>query len=348
MEQPDELLLLSLEPVEARTLLALRHLASSERLVEATTESLGELTGYSPASLRRGLRGLEKAGLVETTRTKKEFGKFAQNRYKLTQPPLTDKRWEPKPSLTDDSVGQEPSLTDERSTHGQVVDIANIDIPTSSHTVYNYSDSHMRKKKYKEVRVGSERWKPKGEDTSGDDDIGGVGLFDDEKPAAVKHKLSTDARDPKTRGRRPQENWTAADVAVEFSFQLSRKYPYLPGTFQTSPLRGALAKNRKQYGITPLIELEILRLFLGDARNHKDAEQKPDLLYKRYLKMFQTHMSEALKNLGMPSMKDMADTDVAREEVDEYVYASDGRSFDNSIPGRRMLEKYEDKLARNA
>jgi hypothetical protein len=206
----------------------------------------------------------------------------------------------------------------------------------------------MRKKKYKEVHVGSERWKPKGEDTSGDDDIGGVGLFEDEKPAAVKHKLSTDARDPKTRGRRPQENWTAADVAVEFSFQLSRKYPYLPGTFQTSPLRGALAKNRKQYGITPLIELEILRLFLGDSRNHKDAEQKPDLLYKRYLKMFQTHMSEALKNLGMPSMKELADVDLVHEKTEEYVYASDGQAFDNSIPGRYMLQRYEDKLISDA
>jgi hypothetical protein len=59
-------------------------------------------------------------------------------------------------------------------------------------------------------------------------------------------------------------------------------------------------------------------------------------------------MSEALKNLGMPAMRDLASADVTRESVDELVYASDGRAFDNSIPGRRMLEKYEAKLSANA
>lgn len=338
MEQSDELLLLSLEPVESRTLLALRHLGRSQRPVETTTEELGILTGYSPASLRRGLRGLEKAGLVQTTRTKKAFGKYAANRYTLIEPSLTDERPEPK-----------PSLTDERSTYDQVISLTtNILNNQDSNTLYNYSDNQMKKKGFKELRVVTGKWKPKGEDTSGDDDIGGVGLFEDEKPASVKHKLSTDARDPKTRGRRPQEQWTAADVAVEFSFQLARKYPYLPGTFQTSPLRGALARNRKQYGITPLVELEVLRMFLGDKRNHHDAEEKPDLLYKRYLKMFQTHMGEALKNLGMPSMKELANADLVQERVEEYVYASDGREFDNSIPGRRKLQKYEEKLKSNA
>lgn len=335
MENSDELLLLSLEPAEARTLLALRHLAGPERLVEATAERLGELTGYSPATLRRSLRGLEERGLVITTRTKKAFGKFSVNRYAL-------------PSLTDERREAEPSLTDERSTHGQLVSMTTNTSHTSTSTMYNYHDSQLKRRRYREVLVGTDRWKPRGEDTAGDDEIGGFGLFEDEKPAAVKHKLSTDKRDPKTRGRRPQEEWTAADVAVEFSFQLSRKYPYLPGTFQTSPLRGALAKNRKQYGITALIELEILRLFLGDERNHKDAEQKPDILYKRYLKMFQTHMSEALKNLGMPSMKELADADVVHDKVDEFVYASDGRAFDNSIPGRRKLQKYEEKLKSDA
>lgn len=345
----DELLLLSLEPAEARTLLALRHLAGSKRLVDATIEELGELTCYSPASLRRGLRGLEQAGLVKTTRTKKEFGKYSTNRYELIEPSLIGEQTTPQPSLTDERLEEEPSLTDERSTHGQVIVMTtNKSNYRDSNTLYSYRDSHMRKKQYTEVLVGNGKWKLRGEDTSGDDEIGGVGLFEDEKPAAVKHKLSTDKRDPRTRGRRPQEEWTAADVAVEFSFLLSRKYPYLPGTFQTSPLRGALAKNRKEYGITAVIELEILRLFIADERNHRDAEQNPGMLYKRYLKMFQTHMSEALKNLGMPSMKQLADADLEREETEDYIYASDGRAFDNSIPGRYNLQKYEEKLKSNA
>jgi len=28
----------------------------------------------------------------------------------------------------------------------------------------------------------------------------------------------------------------------------------------------------------------------------------------------------------------------------EYIIASDGRKFDNSMPGRAALERYEDKL----
>ena len=186
-----------------------------------------------------------------------------------------------------------------------------------------------------------EKWKPRGEDTAGDDEIGGVGLFEDEKPAAVKHKLSTDKRDPKTRGRRPQEEWTPADVAVEFSYQLAKKYPYLPGLLNTGQLRGALAKNRKQFGITAVIELEILRMFMADDSKHRIDQ--PQLIYKFFLRMFTTHMDKALANLGMPTRRELSGV-VDDEPVEMYVYASDGRAFDNSMFGRRQLEKYEGKL----
>jgi predicted transcriptional regulator len=326
----DEQLLLSLSNAELRTLLALRHLADGKRMVEATMEDLEKILGATRETVRLGLRGLESKKLVETTRTKRNFGKYSVNKYYL--PWQKNLAWQ-----------QEPCQENLASTYDQVVDIAiNKDSYTST-PMYNYIAKQNRTN-LKEVVVTPDRWRPKGEDTSGDDELGGFGLFDDEKPAVVKHKLSTDKRDPKTRGRRPQEEWTAADVAVEFSYLLSRKYPYLPGTFQTSPLRGALAKNRKQYGITAIIELEILRLFMADERNHRDAEQKPSILYKRYLSMFKTHLTEAHKNLGLPSPRDLADSDVEREEVSEFVYASDGRAFDNSIPGRRKLSLYEQKL----
>jgi hypothetical protein len=42
----------------------------------------------------------------------------------------------------------------------------------------------------------------------------------------------------------------------------------------------------------------------------------------------------------MPKDKDI-EVDVA-----EFVYASDGRRFDNSMPGRAALNRYEDKLRR--
>jgi len=332
MSLSEEQLLLSLTNNELRTYLALKHLARPNRAVEATMEEITSIVDLTRESVRKALRGLEERGLVETTRTKRNFGKYSVNKYYLPSQPVL--AWKEPPC--------QPALA---STDGHMIDIANSNNQDSytSTPMYDYKTKQKRTK-LKEVVVAGDKWRPKGEDTSGDDELGGFGLFDDEKPAVVKHKLSTDKRDPKTRGRRPQEEWTAADVAVEFSFQLSRKYPYLPGSFQTSALRGALAKNRKQYGITPLIELEILRLFIGDSRNHSDAEQKPDLLYKRYLKMFQTHLTEAHKNLGMPSPRELANADTVYERTEEFVYASDGRAFDNSIPGRKKLEAYEGKL----
>jgi len=322
MEQSDEQVLLSLTNSELRTLLALRQLSDVNRYVYAMQQDVGKLTGLTRESIRIALRGLEERGLVETNRTKRNLGKYSTNQYFLPCQPGS--AWQPSPCQAD------------LASTGDSNTISNTDTHTS---MYNYIDSHMRKPKFKEVKLVN-KW-------TDDDDIAGVGLFEGEKPAAIKHRLSVDKRDPKTRGRRPQEEWTAADVSVEFSFLLSRKYPYMPGNFQTSPLRGALAKNRKEYGITPLIELEILRMFMGDERNHKDAETKPDMMYRRYLKMFQTHMGEALKNLGMPSTKELADADVVRDKVEEVVYASDGRAFDNSIPGRKSLQKYEEKLRVN-
>lgn len=331
MGQFEENILLSLTDAELRTVIALRTLCGPEGLVETTTEYLGELTGYSPATLRRAFRGLEERQLLTTVRTKRNLGKFSVNKYTLS-PSLIPERWQ-----------QEPSLTDERSTIGKGSSnsnnsyIANKDI--------SYIDRGKIRKSGKELIVsGNKRWQLRGEDTTGDDEIGGVGLFETEQPSTVKMKLSTDARDPKTRGRRPQEHWTPSDVAAEFAYLVGRKHPYLPGLVRTKELRGALAQNRKKYGITAVIEMEIVRMFLADARMHEDAEKNPQYLHRRLLKMFNTHMDEALKNLGMPSRKQLASGVVDNGERDEYIYASDGREFDNSIVGRKALARYEERL----
>lgn len=317
----NELLLLSLGNSELRAYLAIRHLGGHQKAVQATMDSLGTLTGLTRESLRKAIRGLESRGLLTTKRTKRNLGKLSVNSYTL------------EPCQPDVALKAEPCQAELASTAG----IYNYNISNTSTPKYDYQYSHVVDKKYKELKVVN-KWQDDG------DDIGGVGLFEDEKPAVLKHKLSTDKRDPKTRGRRPQEEWTAADVAVEFSYLLSKKFPYLPGTFQTSPLRGALAKNRKQWGFTAIIELELLRLFIADDRNWRDAEQKPDLLYKRYLKMFTTHLTQAHSNLGLPSPRQLADAGTTYEKADEFVYATDGREFDNSIPGRKRLAKYEEKL----
>lgn len=320
--------LLSLTASEGRVVLALRSLADLHGVVQTTTEVLGGITGYSPATLRRAFRSLEDKSLLTTVRTKRNFGKFSVNNYTLA-PSLISERWE-----------SPPSLMGERSTTGQGSSnsyIANININTINRGKIGKSRKEI-------ILSGNKRWYPKGEDTSGDDEIGGFGLFESEQPSTVKMKLSVDARDPKTRGRRPQENWTASDVAAEFAYLVARKYPYLPGLVRTAELRGALAQNRKKYGITATIEMEMVRLFLGDSRMHHDAEQNPQYLHKRFLKMFNTHMDEALKNLGMPTRNQLANGVIDNEEHSEYVYASDGREFDNSIVGRKNLQKYEEKL----
>ena len=317
MNYSEEVILLGLSPSELRTLLALRHLASPVGLVEATMVELGVLTGYSRESLRIALRGLEKASLVETARTKRNLGKFHKNRYQL--------------------LPCQPALASTAD-----ISIVNSSKDISIFKTTNIYDLDAKNSGLKEIVVAS-KWRPTGEDTTGDDEVGGFGLFENEKPAVVKHKLSTDKRDPRTRGRRPDIEWTPADVAAEFAFQLGRKYPLLPGLFKTKELTGALRQNRSKFGITALIELEILRLFMGDERLHSADMSQAQYFYKRYLKMFTTHMDQALMNLGMPSRQVLAG-EVDEQDADEYVYASDGREFDNSLSGRAALQRYEEKL----
>jgi hypothetical protein len=190
----------------------------------------------------------------------------------------------------------------------------------------------------------SKRWNP-----NEDDHIVGVGLFGDEKPAAEKKALSTDKRDPKTRGRRPLEDWTPGDVAAEFRAQLTKKYPYMPPLVNTKELAGALARSRKSSGVTSMIELEVLRLFMADPKNHADWEksQLHGYLYKRFLKMLQTHTPTAMKNLGLNVVRPTKEVQVFEDRVGK-VYASDGTEFDSTLPGKKALQRYEQKLRENA
>lgn len=323
------------KPSEFRTLVALCHLAASDGSVEVSLEELGILTHSSRESLRRALRGLEERRFIRTGRTRRNLGKLSTNKYILCH---KNEAWL-----------AHPSHKNEASTHDQVVprDLdsnSSNDSYDSNYSNCNESITSQGDVGFKEVVVSNpKRWVPAGEDTSGDDDIAGIGLFPDEQPIA-KSKLSTDKRDTKTRGRRPEAEWTPADVASEFSFKIGRKFPLLPGLVNVGNLGGALARQRKQYKITAVVEMEIMRMFFDDVRNFRDAEKAPHYLYKRYLRMFTTHLDEALRNAGLPprSTVDMPDTVSAM--VDEYLYASDGRKFDNSMPGRAALQRYEVKL----
>ena len=292
-------------------------------------EELGELTGYSRESLRKGILELQNKDLLVVRRTKRNLGKLSFNEYSLPC----------QATLASEPPCQaELALKDEKKAEPCQVELAST--ADSNSQITNSHTSH-RKLRYKGIPVVN-KWKDDG------DEILGVGLFGDEKPAAEKAKLSVDKRDPKTRGRRPQEDWTAYDVAAEFRFQLSKLYPYIPALVNTKQLAGALAKYRKDNGTTALVELELLRMFMADPAQHADWQknQMHMYLYKRYLKMFQTHMPLALKNLGMEMTMPTREKPETVERTAKLV-ASDGREFDNTIPGRKALERHEQKLRAN-
>jgi hypothetical protein len=211
---------------------------------------------------------------------------------------------------------------------------------SNSDTTINQTSN--RKLKFKGIKVVN-KWKDDG------DEIAGFGLFGEEKSAGDKTALSTDKRDPKTRGRRPQEEWSTYDVAAEFKHQLNRLYPYIPALVNTKNLAGAMAKYRKENGTNALVELELLRMFIADPALHADWQknQMHMYLYKRYLKLFQTHMPQALRNLGMEMSMPTKQFDEVKARTAKLL-ASDGREFDNTIPGRMALERHEQKLRANA
>jgi hypothetical protein len=171
-------------------------------------------------------------------------------------------------------------------------------------------------------------------------DLAGFGLVEPKDAPQPKIRKS----DPKTRGRRPEHEWTPMDVAAEFSFRVGRKYPLLPGTVSVKQLSGALAKFRKQYDTNALIELELLRLFMADERNFKDIGSEAPLLYKMYLSSFGKKMNQARENLGLNKINAPTDTTVKMGTLQ----ASDGRTFQNSLSGRAQLVRYEQRLKENA
>ena len=182
----------------------------------------------------------------------------------------------------------------------------------------------------KEVKVPMRKYQDDG------DDLAGFGLVEERDAPQPNIRKS----DPRTRGKRPEHEWSPMDVAAEFSFRVGRKFPLLPGTVNVKQLSGALAKFRKQYGTTPLIELELLRLFMADENNFRDVGDEAPLLYKRYLASFGKRINQARENLGLGKISASIDTVVKMGTLT----ASDGRVFQNSLSGRAQLQRHEERL----
>jgi DNA-binding PadR family transcriptional regulator len=291
-------------------------------LVETTVAQLCIETGKaSDKTIRSALQGLEASGLIETSQTKRANGYLGRKK-------ITVKNYQQE--------GQE-LVENYRTSHDYV---------TNSHPSYIATrplvpNSHSSKASYKlkesetegftkEIRVPMRRWEDDG------DSLAGFGLVEPKDAPQPKIRKS----DPKTRGKRPEHEWTAMDVAAEFSYQVGRKYPLLPGTVSVKSLSGAMRKFRSQYGTTPLIELELLRLFMQDERNFKDIGDEAPHLYKKYLASFGTKMNQARENLGLNKVTAKVETTPASGTL----ISSDGRVFQNSLSGRAQLERHEKRL----
>lgn len=291
-------------------------------LVETTVAQLCIETGKaSDKTVRSALKGLESVGLITTKSSKRANG--YQGKKKILVKNYQDKN--------------EKLVKNYRTSHDYV---------TNSHPSYLATrplvpNSHSSKASYKlkesetegftkEIKVPMRKWEDDG------DSLAGFGLIEPKDAPQPKIRKS----DPKTRGKRPEHEWTAMDVAAEFSYQVGRKYPLLPGTVSVKSLSGALRKFRSQYGTTPLIELELLRLFLQDERNFKDIGDEAPHLYKKYLASFGTKMNQARDNLGLNKVTAKVETTPASGTLT----SSDGRVFQNSLSGRAQLERHEKRL----
>jgi hypothetical protein len=216
-------------------------------------------------------------------------------------------------------------VTNSRNSH-----IANKPLVPNSQSSYKLKDFES-KIQLKEIQVPMRKYEDDG------DNLAGFGLVEPKDAPQPKIRRS----DPKTRGRRPEHEWTPMDVAAEFSFQVGRKYPLLPGTVNVKTLSGALAKFRKQYETTPLIELELLRLFMADESNFRNIGDEAPFLYKMFLSSFGKKMNQARENLGLGRVNAKLDT----EPTSARLIASDGRTFQNSLSGRTQLERHEKRLS---
>ena len=298
MTLPDALTALPLTRSELKTLEAI-YGSSVNGVSDISTETLSSSTGYTTETLRRAFRKLEGMGVLRTERTRKNYSPILVGRF-------ANNRYFINVGSSD--VGSSYDQGD-----------------SNSHTVVN--------KKSTTYSFNEEGEKVRSYDDG--DDIGGFGLFEEDikKPAAKVNR-----RDPKTRGVRPEHEWTVYDVASEFSYQLGKRFPYTPGLVNVTAISGALRGYRARYGTTAVIEMEIMRKFFSDERNYKDADQQPEKVHTWYLHSMKTEMRGVLEDFDMP------EDDAEPVEERDVLYASDGRSFSNTTVGRRELAYYESTL----
>ena len=333
MYVPSEALSADIPDFQFRLLAHLCHLAAPSGLIETTIAQLCIESGKaSDKTVRSALQGLEKAGLITTQATKRANGYYGKK-------VILVKNYQQEDNVAVKNYQQETDVAvkNYRTSHGYVTNsyfnhpsykplVPNDQIAICSYKLKESEEMNF----LKEIKVPMRQYEDDG------DNLAGFGLIEPkDAPQPVIRK-----NDPRTRGKRPEHEWTAMDVAAEFSYQVGRKYPLLPGTVSVKQLSGALRKFRTQYGTSPLIELELIRLFLQDERNFKDIGDEAPHLYKKYLASFGTKMNQARENLGLNKVNAKIETTPSSGTLS----ASDGRVFQNSLSGRTQLDRHEKRL----
>ena len=301
-----------------RLLATICHLQGSGGRFKTSIAELGRQTGKtSDRTVRTALKALEEAGFLTRSQSKRANGFKGMDWYEVTENYRT---------------GAENYRTvNYRTSHDYRSRSQIVDKPLVPNSQDSYKLKDIEEKDFlKEIKVPMRKWEYDGED------LAGFGLVEPKEAKQPRIRKS----DPKTRGKRPEHEWTPMDVAAEFSYQVGRLYPLLPGTVNVKSLSGALAKFRGQYNTTALIELELLRLFIADERNFEQIGDEAPFLYKKYLASFGKKMNQARTNLGLTKVNTPVETSVKIGTLT----ASDGRVFQNSLSGRAQLERYEKRL----
>lgn len=318
MRIPSEAYSANLTDYQFRLLATICHLQGSGGRFKTSTAELGRQTGKtSDRTVRTALKALEDAGFIQRTASKRANGFKGMDWYEVVKNYRT---------------GAENYRTENyRTSHDYKSRSQIVDKPLVPNSQDSYKLKDIEEKDFlKEIKVPMRRWEDDGED------LAGFGLVEPKEASQPRIRKS----DPKTRGKRPEHEWTPMDVAAEFSYQVGRVYPLLPGTVNVKALSGALAKFRNKYNTTALIELELLRLFMADERNFEQIGDEAPFLYKKYLASFGKKMNQARENLGLTKVNAPIETSVKIGTLT----ASDGRVFQNSLSGRAQLERHEKRL----
>ena len=232
-------------------------------------EELSELTGSSRTTLWRALAVLTGKGLVETTRTKRSFGKFYKNRYKVIQ--------------FETSTASPVSLSSSLTTTATVL----VKVKSTS-----YSFCAFRTGK---ASLMVNNWKEEDEGMS-------FGLIEGTKPTEKISKA-----DPKTRNMRSQDEWTAMDVASEFATRVYANVRGIPGLVNTMNLRGALSRNRTKHGIDAATEMRIMDKFFGDSRNINTIKKFPKSTTGLFLNYITNNIVEMSNSVTIEEALTIAD-----------------------------------------